>query len=180
MGREGDAHPPVVHWETDILAHSAPSAAPEPPQSHRPTARSPSPHFPGPHRRSPAMRDRHWRQLLRVTKQTTHIDPESDAFSLKDLLELGLHAYVEDVANIVEKATKELGIERNLEKIVGPDAPLLSCPCAPYALSYPPLCALCAPPMNSVGAFQAPRSREGRATTPPPPICWEHPVGSSR
>jgi len=68
--------------------------------------------------RSPSMRDRHWRHLLRVTKQTMQIDPESDSFSLKDLLELGLHAFVEEVANIVEKANKELGIERNLEKIV--------------------------------------------------------------
>eukprot|EP00667_Euglena_gracilis_P000150 EG_transcript_150 len=68
--------------------------------------------------RSPAMRDRHWRQLCKLTKQTKNIDPESDSFTLKDLLDLGLHGYVEDVANIVEKATKELGIEKNLKKVV--------------------------------------------------------------
>eukprot|EP00906_Rhabdomonas_costata_P031047 RCo043883 len=68
--------------------------------------------------RSPAMRDRHWRQLLRITKQTKQIDPESDTFTMKELLDLGLHAFVEDVANIVEKATKELSIEKNLKKII--------------------------------------------------------------
>ena len=35
-----------------------------------------------------------------------NIDPESDEFTLKHLLDLGLHSFVEDVANIVEKATK--------------------------------------------------------------------------
>eukprot|EP01059_Diplonema_ambulator_P035162 TRINITY_DN8181_c0_g2_i3.p1 TRINITY_DN8181_c0_g2~~TRINITY_DN8181_c0_g2_i3.p1 ORF type:complete len:4166 (+),score=1836.14 TRINITY_DN8181_c0_g2_i3:116-12613(+) len=68
--------------------------------------------------RNPAMRERHWRQLLKKCEVDPNaIDPESDDFSLRDLLSLGLHNYVEDVGNIVEKATKELKIEKDLEKV---------------------------------------------------------------
>eukprot|EP00754_Rhynchopus_humris_P020205 Rhum_TRINITY_DN14684_c0_g1::Rhum_TRINITY_DN14684_c0_g1_i4::g.107697::m.107697/K10408/DNAH; dynein heavy chain, axonemal len=68
--------------------------------------------------RNPAMRERHWRQLLKKCDvDPSSIDPDSDDFSLRDLLSLGLHNYVEDVANIVEKATKELKIEKDLEKV---------------------------------------------------------------
>ncbi|KAJ9459816.1 Dynein beta chain [Diplonema papillatum] len=68
--------------------------------------------------RNQAMRERHWRQLLKKCDvDSQSIDPESDSFSLKDLLSLGLHNYVEDVGNIVEKATKELKIEKDLQKV---------------------------------------------------------------
>eukprot|EP00755_Sulcionema_specki_P019722 Sspe_Gene.70182::Locus_41437_Transcript_1_1_Confidence_1.000_Length_4815::g.70182::m.70182/K10408/DNAH; dynein heavy chain, axonemal len=68
--------------------------------------------------RNDAMRERHWRQLLKMCDVDPNtIDPESDTFSLRDLLSLGLHNYVDDVANIVEKATKELKIEKDLEKV---------------------------------------------------------------
>eukprot|EP00756_Hemistasia_phaeocysticola_P037795 Hpha_TRINITY_DN16720_c2_g5::TRINITY_DN16720_c2_g5_i1::g.79650::m.79650/K10408/DNAH; dynein heavy chain, axonemal len=68
--------------------------------------------------RDPAMRERHWRQLLKKCGvDPSSVDPTSEAFSLKDLLSLGLHGYVEDVGNIVEKASKELKIEGGLDKI---------------------------------------------------------------
>eukprot|EP01063_Lacrimia_lanifica_P013523 TRINITY_DN2016_c0_g3_i2.p1 TRINITY_DN2016_c0_g3~~TRINITY_DN2016_c0_g3_i2.p1 ORF type:complete len:4660 (+),score=2247.11 TRINITY_DN2016_c0_g3_i2:150-14129(+) len=68
--------------------------------------------------RNPAMRERHWQQLLRKCEvDPSTVDPQSNDFSLKDLLKLGLHNYVEDVGNIVEKATKELKIEKDLAKV---------------------------------------------------------------
>jgi len=68
--------------------------------------------------RSPAMRDRHWQLLLQTTKHQGHIDPEADDFTLQKLIEMGLHRFEEDVSNIVEKATKELSIEKALTKII--------------------------------------------------------------
>jgi dynein heavy chain len=67
--------------------------------------------------RSPAMRTRHWDQLLVETHKKGTADPEDDAFSLEQLLALGLHNYVDVVRGIVDKASKELGIESILSKI---------------------------------------------------------------
>ena len=51
----------------------------------------------------PAMRDRHWEQLMRATGKTFVKD---DKFSLGDLLNLGLHNYVDDCSEIVDRAQK--------------------------------------------------------------------------
>ena len=68
--------------------------------------------------RSKAMRERHWKQLLEVTKFSDHqIDPTSPHFTLQNLIDLELHRYAEDIGTIVEKSTKELGIEKALGKI---------------------------------------------------------------
>eukprot|EP00741_Cyanophora_paradoxa_P005992 tig00000955_g5810.t1 len=63
---------------------------------------------------SPAMRDRHWKQLMRATGVLIQMDAN---FSLADLLALKLHEYVDAVAEIVDRANKELIIEKNLTKI---------------------------------------------------------------
>ena len=62
----------------------------------------------------PSMRERHWKQLMRATGKNFTMD---DSFALGDLLELGLHAYVEEVADIVDRAQKELIIEKQLQKM---------------------------------------------------------------
>ena len=68
--------------------------------------------------RNPAMRTRHWHQLLkRCNMNTDCINPEGDEFSLRDLLSLQLHCFEDDVGNIVEKAQKELQIEKGLISI---------------------------------------------------------------
>ncbi|GET87016.1 dynein heavy chain, putative [Leishmania tarentolae] len=67
---------------------------------------------------SPAMRPRHWEELVHTTKQPGTIDPTAADFTLEKLFALGLHKYSDDVSNIVEKAEKELRIETNLSKIV--------------------------------------------------------------
>ena len=65
-----------------------------------------------------AMRDRHWAQLMATTNQSGRIDPQSDDFTLENLLSLGLHKHADEVALIVEKAEKEKAIERQLAKII--------------------------------------------------------------
>ncbi|ESS67196.1 hypothetical protein TCDM_04102 [Trypanosoma cruzi Dm28c] len=67
---------------------------------------------------SPSMRPRHWQLLVTTTKQPGNIDPEASDFTLEKLFALGLHKFSEEVANIVEKADKELRIETNLNKII--------------------------------------------------------------
>ncbi|RNF12557.1 dynein heavy chain 9, axonemal isoform 2 [Trypanosoma rangeli] len=67
---------------------------------------------------SPSMRLRHWQLLVTTTKQPGNIDPEAGDFTLEKLFALGLHKFSEEVANIVEKADKELRIETNLNKII--------------------------------------------------------------
>ncbi len=62
----------------------------------------------------PAMRDRHWKQLMRTTGVSFVMDSN---FSLGALLALKLHEYQDDVMEIVDKAQKELTIEKQLKKI---------------------------------------------------------------
>lgn len=51
--------------------------------------------------RSPAMRDRHWQQLMDTTK--VPIDVNNPTFCLSDLLALELHKYEEEVGEIVDR-----------------------------------------------------------------------------
>eukprot|EP00741_Cyanophora_paradoxa_P016051 tig00000042_g15496.t1 len=64
----------------------------------------------------PAMRDRHWKQLMRATGVTIHLD---ETFTLASMLALKLHEQVDAVMDIVDCARKELIIENNLKKIDG-------------------------------------------------------------
>lgn len=66
--------------------------------------------------RNPAMRRRHWDELLEETHKKGAIDPDSN-FNLEQLLDLGLHSYVDTVQTIVDKASKELIIEKSLTKV---------------------------------------------------------------
>eukprot|EP00955_Chlamydomonas_euryale_P098700 365162-Chlamydomonas_euryale.AAC.24 len=62
----------------------------------------------------PAMRERHWTLLMQTTGKQFVMD---DKFCLGDLLALGLHNYVDACSEIVDRAQKELNIERALKKI---------------------------------------------------------------
>ena len=64
--------------------------------------------------RHPAMRERHWKLLQQVTGKKFTMD---DKFSLGDLLALELHTCADSVSEIVERAQKELVIEKQLVKI---------------------------------------------------------------
>ena len=57
--------------------------------------------------RSPAMRERHWRELMDVVKKEFTLPAKNPDMQLKDLLELNLHVHVNEVEEITEKASKE-------------------------------------------------------------------------
>jgi hypothetical protein len=60
------------------------------------------------------MRERHWRMLMQTTGKQFVMD---ERFCLGDLLELELHNYVDACSEIVDRAQKELNIEKQLKKI---------------------------------------------------------------
>ncbi|KAM9308794.1 LOW QUALITY PROTEIN: dynein axonemal heavy chain 11 [Gastrophryne carolinensis] len=63
---------------------------------------------------NPAIRDRHWHQLMVATKVQFTM---TDQTTLSDLLALQLHKVEDDVRNIVDKAVKEMGTEKILTEI---------------------------------------------------------------
>ncbi|XP_072167681.1 dynein beta chain, ciliary [Diadema setosum] len=63
---------------------------------------------------NPAIRDRHWQQLMAATKVKFTMDSET---TLSDLLALNLHNFEDEVRNIVDKAVKEMGMEKVLKEL---------------------------------------------------------------
>nr|XP_033816070.1 dynein heavy chain 17, axonemal isoform X1 [Geotrypetes seraphini] len=63
---------------------------------------------------NPAVRERHWQQLMAATKVNFQM---SDDTTLADLLQLELHKYEEEVRGIVDKAVKESGMEKVLKAL---------------------------------------------------------------
>jgi len=62
----------------------------------------------------PAMRDRHWNQLMRACGVQFTMD---DKFTFGGMLDLELHRFEDDVLEIVDRAQKELTIEKQLAKL---------------------------------------------------------------
>ena len=63
---------------------------------------------------NPAIRDRHWNQLVIATKVDFIMTEDT---TLADLLDLNLHNYEDEVHNIVDKAIKEMAMERMLKEL---------------------------------------------------------------
>uniref|UniRef100_A0A668AEI7 Dynein axonemal heavy chain 17 n=1 Tax=Myripristis murdjan TaxID=586833 RepID=A0A668AEI7_9TELE len=63
---------------------------------------------------NPAIRARHWHQLMAATGVRFTMDQET---TLADLLQLNLHCFEEEVRGIVDKAVKEMGMERVLSEL---------------------------------------------------------------
>ncbi|TMW47086.1 hypothetical protein DOY81_007829 [Sarcophaga bullata] len=63
---------------------------------------------------NPAIRDRHWQELMRTTQVKFSMD---DSTTLKDLIDLNLHEYEEEVKNIVDKSVKEMAMEKVLNDL---------------------------------------------------------------
>ena len=61
-----------------------------------------------------AIRERHWDQLVVATKVKFTMDDDT---TLADLLSLNLHNFEDDVQNIVDKACKEMGMEKILKDL---------------------------------------------------------------
>ncbi|XP_022909837.1 dynein beta chain, ciliary-like [Onthophagus taurus] len=63
---------------------------------------------------NPAIRDRHWIQLMQATKVKFVMDDDT---TLNDLLALKLHEYEEEVKTIVDKSVKEMAMEKVLKEL---------------------------------------------------------------
>ncbi|KAM7382161.1 hypothetical protein PAMA_012837 [Pampus argenteus] len=63
---------------------------------------------------NPAIRARHWHQLMAATGVRFTMDQDT---TLADLLQLNLHCFEEEVRGIVDKAVKELGMEKVLSEL---------------------------------------------------------------
>ncbi|KAM7035687.1 dynein axonemal heavy chain 17 [Acridotheres tristis] len=63
---------------------------------------------------NPAIRDRHWQELVHTTKVEFTM---SENTTLADLLQLNLHKFEEEVRGIVDKASKEAGMEKVLNAL---------------------------------------------------------------
>ncbi|XP_053720928.1 dynein heavy chain 9, axonemal [Synchiropus splendidus] len=60
---------------------------------------------------NPAIRPRHWQDLMNATGVTFSMDKDT---TLADLLQLNLHNFEEEVRGIVDKSVKEMGMEKVL------------------------------------------------------------------
>lgn len=65
--------------------------------------------------RNPALRQRHWNQLMDAVGQ--NFDPHSDDFTLSRVTELRLDLYADTISELSNNATKELEIEQKLSAI---------------------------------------------------------------
>ncbi|NXE96762.1 DYH17 protein, partial [Menura novaehollandiae] len=63
---------------------------------------------------NPAIRDRHWQELVQTAKVEFTMSEDT---TLADLLQLNLHKFEEEVRGIVDKATKEAGMEKVLNAL---------------------------------------------------------------
>ncbi|XP_058415682.1 dynein axonemal heavy chain 9 [Diceros bicornis minor] len=63
---------------------------------------------------NPAIRERHWRQLMQATGVSFTMD---EGTTLAQLLQLQLHNFEDEVRDIVDKAVKEMGMEKILKEL---------------------------------------------------------------
>ncbi|XP_040979289.1 LOW QUALITY PROTEIN: dynein heavy chain 17, axonemal [Aquila chrysaetos chrysaetos] len=63
---------------------------------------------------NPAIRDRHWQELMQATKVNFTMSEDT---TLTDLLQLNLHKFEDEVRGIVDKAMKESGMEKVLNAL---------------------------------------------------------------
>ncbi|XP_008853923.1 dynein heavy chain 9, axonemal [Nannospalax galili] len=63
---------------------------------------------------NPAIRERHWRQLMHATGVSFTMDQDT---TLAHLLQLQLHHFEDEVRGIVDKAVKEMGMEKTLKEL---------------------------------------------------------------
>jgi len=67
--------------------------------------------------RSPAMRERHWRELMDVVKKEFTLPSKNPTMILKDFIEMELHTKANEVEEIAEKASKEAKHEETLKNL---------------------------------------------------------------
>ncbi|CAH1801914.1 unnamed protein product [Owenia fusiformis] len=62
-----------------------------------------------------ALRDRHWKDLMKKTGQSFDMNPET--FTLQNVFAMELHRFQETIGDIVTAATKELSIEKGVKEV---------------------------------------------------------------
>jgi dynein heavy chain, axonemal len=67
--------------------------------------------------RHPAMRDRHWEELMQVTGKYIELPSQNPQLRLDEVLALELHNFSTDVEEITDKALKELKQEEGMESL---------------------------------------------------------------
>lgn len=65
--------------------------------------------------RNPAMRPRHWKQLMEAIQTT--FNPASDGFTLDSIVQLRLDQHAEFIGEMSVNSTKELAIEQSIAAI---------------------------------------------------------------
>lgn len=65
---------------------------------------------------SPFMQPRHWKKLNGICGKT--VNRNDPKFCLRDIIDLELYKFSEDVNELVEGAQKEAGIEKKLNNII--------------------------------------------------------------
>jgi dynein heavy chain len=65
--------------------------------------------------KNPALRDRHWRQL--VEEMGRDFDPKSSMFNMETIFTMGFHLHADFISTLSSSANKELAIEQALEAI---------------------------------------------------------------
>lgn len=63
---------------------------------------------------NPAIRERHWKQLMQATGVSFTLDQDT---TLAHLLQLQLHHFEDEVRGIVDRAVKEMGMEKTLKEL---------------------------------------------------------------
>ncbi|XP_076032504.1 dynein heavy chain at 93AB [Oratosquilla oratoria] len=72
---------------------------------------------------NPSLRERHWAQLMVACKKAETTGDKQVSFvnnpdtTLADLLDLNLHSYEDEVKNIVDKAVKEMSMEKIIKEL---------------------------------------------------------------
>jgi hypothetical protein len=65
---------------------------------------------------NPAMRTRHWKQIVRISNSNNIIDNEAlKTLTFGQLLELNLQVHIDEVKSIIQKAVRDLSIEQTIK-----------------------------------------------------------------
>ena len=74
--------------------------------------------------RNPAVRQRHWVQLIEATRRKSSLQEDidvdfvtNDNTTLEDLLALQLHNYEDEVRSVVDRAVREVTMEKTLREL---------------------------------------------------------------
>ncbi|XP_034934334.1 dynein heavy chain 2, axonemal [Chelonus insularis] len=66
--------------------------------------------------KNPAMRDRHWDKIKIIVDQ--NFDEKAEEFTLDAIVDMRIHHFAEEISDISNQASMELGIELNLNNII--------------------------------------------------------------